>query len=320
MPSARSTQGLIRIVRASDTTRQRGTTAGTDRPAGGITGLARRGDVPASRRRATIPGKATECKTPQQAPSGTSRPIPSRSTDSLRAILDPSMAPLFWHSERIGTPSAWWQHVPFAHWLVLETAPRLLVELGTQAGVSYSAFCDAVLRGGLPTRCHAVDTWRGDEHAGAYGPAVYEEFRCFHDARYQGFSTLLRCTFDDALGTIADNSIDLAAYRRLAHLRGRLARLSELVAEAVGARGCPLSRHQRAARRFRCVAVVGGAHQAVSRLRFPPRPRAGRYSPSANTRPGRSRRCVGCPIPLNRHQFAVASRHWASVWRLKPTS
>jgi GT2 family glycosyltransferase/predicted SAM-dependent methyltransferase len=54
-----------------------------------------------------------------------------------------------------------------------------------------------------------VDTWRGDEHAGEYGPAVYEEFRRFHDARYGSFSTLLRCTFDEALGSIADNSIDL---------------------------------------------------------------------------------------------------------------
>ena len=66
------------------------------------------------------------------------------------------------------------------------------------------------------------------------GPAVYEEFRCFHDARYQGFSTLLRCTFDDALGTIADNSIDLLhidglhTYAAVSHdFRSWLPKLSE---------------------------------------------------------------------------------------------
>ena len=80
-------------------------------------------------------------------------------------------------------PSAWWQHVPFAHWVVCATAPRVLVELGTYTGVSYAAFCQAVAREGLATRCHAVDTWRGDPHAGAYGDEVLDELRSFHDER-----------------------------------------------------------------------------------------------------------------------------------------
>jgi glycosyltransferase involved in cell wall biosynthesis/F0F1-type ATP synthase membrane subunit b/b' len=128
---------------------------------------------------------------------------------SLSALLDPSLAPVFWHAERLGAASAWWSHVPFAQWLVIETRPRILVELGTHTGVSYSAFCHAVQRGRLDTRCHAVDTWRGDSHTGGYGEEIYEEFRRFHDERFVAFSTLLRCTFDDALDKFADNSIDL---------------------------------------------------------------------------------------------------------------
>ena len=136
-------------------------------------------------------------------------PADGTRSESLRALLDPSIAPLFWRSERAGTFSSWWRHVPFGHWLVLQARPRVLVELGTHAGVSYSAFCEAVLQSGLSTRCHAVDTWLGDAHSGSYGPEIFEEFRRYHDARFASFSTLLRCTFDEALGTLADNSIDL---------------------------------------------------------------------------------------------------------------
>ncbi len=99
--------------------------------------------------------------------------------------------------------------MPFAHWIVEVTSPRLLVELGTHTGVSYSAFCQEVLRNRLATRCFAVDTWQGDEHAGFYSEDIYREFQTFHDARYTGFSTLLRSTFDEALGKFLDSSIDL---------------------------------------------------------------------------------------------------------------
>ena len=85
----------------------------------------------------------------------------------------------------------------------------MLVELGTHTGVSYSAFCLAVERERLDTRCYAIDTWRGDEHAGYYGDEVFETLRRHHNERFGAFSTLLRCTFDEALEFIAENSVDL---------------------------------------------------------------------------------------------------------------
>jgi len=87
--------------------------------------------------------------------------------------------------------------------------PRVIVELGTHNGVSYAAFCEAVARYGIDARCYAVDTWQGDEHAGHYGVDVFDALRRFHDARYAGFSELLRCTFQQALPHFADGSIDL---------------------------------------------------------------------------------------------------------------
>jgi hypothetical protein len=144
------------------------------------------------------------------ADQGVSAPdVQSLRQPLLSALLDPALDPLFTRPTLVGVPSGWWSHVPFAYWIVQATAPRVLVELGTYTGVSYAGFCQAVLEAGLPTRCHAVDHWRGDHHAGEYGEEVYEAFRDFHDARYERFSTLLRCTFDAALAWFSDSSIDL---------------------------------------------------------------------------------------------------------------
>jgi glycosyltransferase involved in cell wall biosynthesis/SAM-dependent methyltransferase len=128
---------------------------------------------------------------------------------TLQYLWSPDLAPLFWREGRAGVLSAWYGHVPFAHWIVGVAKPRTLVELGTHNGVSYSAFCEAVVRNRLETRCYAVDTWLGDDHAARYGEEVYWDFRRFHDERYPAFSELLRCTFDEALPYIPDAAVDL---------------------------------------------------------------------------------------------------------------
>jgi hypothetical protein len=127
----------------------------------------------------------------------------------LRYLWTGELDPLFWRLARTGVVSAWAGHVPFAHWIVRATGPRVLVELGTEYGLSYSAFCEAVVRDGLDTRCFAIDTWRGDQQTRFYCEDVYADFRRFHDARYGAFSRLLRCTFDEALPCLPDGSIDL---------------------------------------------------------------------------------------------------------------
>jgi lipopolysaccharide biosynthesis protein len=129
--------------------------------------------------------------------------------ETLSYLWTPDLDPLFWREGRTCVASAWYSHVPFAHWIVGAAQPRTLVELGTHNGVSYSAFCEGVLRNGLQTRCYAVDTWRGDEQAGYYGEEVYLDLRRFHGERYSAFSELLRCTFDEALPCFAEASVDL---------------------------------------------------------------------------------------------------------------
>jgi hypothetical protein len=125
------------------------------------------------------------------------------------ALLSEELEPMFWAPPISDQPSAWFGHTPFAAWLIATAKPRLLVELGTYTGVSYAAFCDAVTRLGLSTRCFAIDTWQGDDQTGNYGEGIFETFSRFHDSRYSAFSTLLRSTFDHAVSKFEDASIDL---------------------------------------------------------------------------------------------------------------
>ncbi len=129
--------------------------------------------------------------------------------DPVAALLDPAIDPLFWASMLPHANSAWHGHVPFAHWIVAHTKPRVVVELGTHAGVSYAGFCQAVQLCKLDTTCRAVDTWEGDPQAGIYGEDVFADVSAFHDAHFAGFSRLLRKTFDAALADVADGSVDL---------------------------------------------------------------------------------------------------------------
>lgn len=120
-------------------------------------------------------------------------------------ILSPAA---FAWPERI-VQSAWLEHGPFAFWLIDAVRPRCFVELGTHNGFSYMAFCQAVKNEGLATRCHAVDRWEGDPHAGYYGEDVYRELHQYNQQHYAGFSTLIRKSFDKAAETFADGTIDL---------------------------------------------------------------------------------------------------------------
>lgn len=128
--------------------------------------------------------------------------------------FDPDFDAAFSLPDR-AVPSAWTHHAPFALWLVAAHRPRTIVELGTHHGMSYFAMCQAVVTGALDTRCYAIDTWQGDEHAGYYGEDVYEAVSRINDQYYASFSRLVRSSFDDAVSSFADGSIDLL------HLDGR---------------------------------------------------------------------------------------------------
>jgi hypothetical protein len=106
-------------------------------------------------------------------------------------------------------PNSWVGHIPFAAWVIQEIAPQNFVELGTHSGNSYFAFCQSVAQAGLKTKCFAIDSWEGDEHAGFYENEIYVKVDQHNRQHYAEFSQLLKMTFDEGLQHFADQSIEL---------------------------------------------------------------------------------------------------------------
>ncbi|KWF29449.1 glycosyl transferase [Burkholderia pseudomultivorans] len=105
--------------------------------------------------------------------------------------------------------SAWLEHAPFAFWLTDVLRPQTFVELGTHAGFSFLAFCQAVRQLELTTSCYAIDTWLGDEHAGFYDTSVFDALSTVQTREFGDFSRLIRARFDEALSVFGDGTIDL---------------------------------------------------------------------------------------------------------------
>lgn len=135
---------------------------------------------------------------------------------SASVVIEPDwLGPTAFWQPRFFPLSAWVEHAPFAFWIADAVRPRVFAELGTHYGYSYFAFCEAFRRLGLETKSFALDTWQGDDHAGAYGEEVYEYVTGVNDREFGSSSTLLRGYFDDSVDQFADGTIDLL------HIDGR---------------------------------------------------------------------------------------------------
>ncbi len=112
---------------------------------------------------------------------------------------------LFWDA---GT--SWAGHKWFAYDLVSNVKPLRIVELGTHTGTSFFSLCQAVKDGGLATEVNAVDTWKGDKHAGYYDESVWIGVNEILTRYYSGINAnLLRMTFDEAAADFEEGSIDI---------------------------------------------------------------------------------------------------------------
>lgn len=130
------------------------------------------------------------------------------SIEDLNFLFSKEIEPLFWFPDRLGRKSAWWGHVPFASWLTAVSKPRVLVELGAHDGVSYAAFCEAVLKSQNETRCYAFDG-SASEMSGRSNGTAFDKLEEFHDRRYAAFSHLLPMKSGEACKCFEPGTIDL---------------------------------------------------------------------------------------------------------------
>ncbi len=140
----------------------------------------------------------------------------TRTSSALRSAPDTSDAAILTSvvaglhvPARIVLPTSWIGHIPFASWIVSTARPDTVVELGVHTGNSFFTFAEAAARSDLPTKLYGVDTWAGDEHAGAYAEDVFVDISGVARSRFPDSVVLVRKLFADAVDDFGDGSIDL---------------------------------------------------------------------------------------------------------------
>jgi hypothetical protein len=104
--------------------------------------------------------------------------------------------------------SSWYQHIPFAYWLLEKIKPNSYLEMGVHNGISYFAVCESIRQLRLSTKCVALDHWLGDSQAGYFSEDVFQSFAKNNEI-YSEFSTFIKNSFETSMSEIEDDSIDL---------------------------------------------------------------------------------------------------------------
>ncbi|MES3674769.1 hypothetical protein QC589_02305 [Halomonas elongata] len=121
---------------------------------------------------------------------------------SINTLAQGSM---FWQPSYL-EHSEWLEHLPFLFWLVEAIQPRGVVTLGTQQGVEHLAVCQAVSRLGLDSRCHVVQSLKGQGEA---GNPVLDSVVEYNERNYGAFANVVDCPPLKASDQFNDGSVDL---------------------------------------------------------------------------------------------------------------
>lgn len=114
-------------------------------------------------------------------------------------LFFPLFVPLFPHSEASECSLG---HLAFAHDLIADSCPKLILNLDVTPGEFYFACCQSVSENSLPCLCYGL-------YSGAENEPAFKEARSYNDSQYAAFSYLVRTEEKETLPQFADASIDL---------------------------------------------------------------------------------------------------------------
>ncbi len=130
--------------------------------------------------------------------------ISEHDSTAIQSKLDiaPSFASrsLFWKSKYL-VDSPFLAHLPFAFWLAEVARPSSIVEVGTDDGQCYFAFCQAVERLGLTGRCRAFCT--PDD------TAAFSKLQSYNSDNYEEISRIVLKEPVNALSSLHDEATDI---------------------------------------------------------------------------------------------------------------
>ena len=101
--------------------------------------------------------------------------------------------------------SRWLEHIPFAFWLMEAQKPASFVELGTECGSSYFAFCQAAAQLDVDIDSFAIGAWPGTPEGDSHFAALTQ----YNEGHYAAFSRLKRGEAEEEARYFEDSEIDL---------------------------------------------------------------------------------------------------------------
>ena len=101
--------------------------------------------------------------------------------------------------------SNWLEHIPFAFWLMEALKPSGFVELGSDCGASYFAFCQAAARLEIDIDSYAIGDWPDTPEGRAHFNALSQ----YNEGHYAAFSRIRRGKSKEEAAYFKDTRIDL---------------------------------------------------------------------------------------------------------------
>lgn len=120
---------------------------------------------------------------------------------------------MFWRPRYVES-SNWLAQIPFIFWLIEAQSPKNVIELGTQDGISYFAFCQAIERLDLPANCLSIYASPEERTTNLDPDANYKKVKATNDSYYAGFSKVVRTSTETELRHIDDGAVDLLSINK----------------------------------------------------------------------------------------------------------